>query len=147
MGHTYSSTLIHVVFSTKDRRPLLNDEIRPDLWAYIGGIARKNGFKALAVGGIADHAHALLQLPTTIDIAKAVQCIKGDSSKWAHERIADFAWQQGFGAFSIGISQLDTTVAYSKNQEQHHRKVDFGQEFIAFLRKHKIEYDERYVWG
>jgi putative transposase len=147
MGHTYSSTLVHVVFSTKGRKPVITTPIREKLWAYMGGIARKNGFKALAVGGVEDHAHLLLQLPTDLSVAKAVQLIKGGSSKWAHGQVADFAWQQGFGAFSIGISQLDATVAYIRGQERHHRKVDFMQEFIAFLKKHKIEYDERYVWG
>ena len=147
MGHTYASLLTHVVFSTKDRRPYLRDELRPKVWAYLGGIARKNGFKALCVGGHVDHAHVLLELPTDMDIAKAVQLIKGGSSKWLGEQLQEFGWQQGYGAFTIGISQLKATMAYIEGQEEHHRKLSFQEEFLAFLKKHNIDYDERYVWG
>lgn len=106
--------------------------------------------KALAVGGIEDHAHLLLSLPTTISIAQAIQQIKGGSSKWIHETFPerrDFAWQEGYSAFSIGVSQVEDTVSYIRSQAEHHRRKTFQEEFLAFLKRHGIEYDERYVWG
>src|SRR5258708_22736453 len=106
MPHTYVSDLVHCVFSTKVRRELVSAEIQSQLWALIGGIARKNGFKALVVGGTTDHVHVLLSLPATMPLAKAVQLIKGASSHWMNEKHGnDFAWQEGYGAFTVGISQ------------------------------------------
>jgi len=150
MPHSYSSSLFHVVFSTHERRATIHEEFREKLWAYVGGIARKNGMKAIAVGGTSDHLHVLLSIPATIALAKAVQLIKGGSSKWVHDHYPQhraFAWQEGYGAFSVGISQVEETVAYILNQEKHHRRRTFQEEFLAFLKKHKIEYDPRYVWG
>lgn len=95
-----------------------------------------------------DHAHLLLSVPASMDVSKAVQLIKGGSSKWFREKhLNDFAWQQGFGAFSVSASQVPKTIAYIANQKLHHRKMDFKAEFIALLKKHGVEYDERYVWG
>ena len=103
---------------------------------------------ALAVGGTANHAHVLLAVPSTMPIAKAVQLIKGGSSKWLSGKWApNFAWQDGYGAFSVSISQVPATIAYINGQQEHHRKRDFQAEFLAFLKKHAIAYDERYVWG
>jgi REP element-mobilizing transposase RayT len=116
----------------------------------MGGIARNNGMCALSVGGVEDHAHILLSLPSTMPIAKALQLIKGGSSLWIHEnfpRHHDFSWQEGYGAFSIGISDVPRTKNYIANQEEHHRRRTFKEEFLAFLTKHGIEYDERYIWG
>ena len=148
MSHTYVSDLVHCVFSTKGRRQLVSPEIQPQLWSFLGGIARKNGFKALVVGGTADHVHALLSLPATMPLAKAVQLIKGASSHWMNEKHAkDFAWQEGYGAFTVGISQKPHTVAYIQGQAEHHRKRSFEEEFLAFLKKHDVEYDPQHVWG
>lgn len=150
MPHTYVSSLFHCVFSTKERRGSIAPEFREKLWAYVGGIARENRMKALAAGGTDDHLHALLSLPAVMPISKAVQLIKGGSSKWVHDtfpRHRLFSWQEGYGAFSIGISQIQGTVDYILNQEKHHKRHSFQSEFIAFLKKHKIDYDERYVWG
>jgi REP element-mobilizing transposase RayT len=136
------------VFSTKVRQRLIAADLQPRLWSFIGGIARKNGFKALAVGGAEDHAHVLLSLPATITLAKAVQLLKGASSHWMNETCkVRFAWQEGYGAFTIGISQKSNTIAYIQSQSEHHRKGDFRQEFVAFLKKHGVEYDPRYVLG
>src|SRR5215470_19130106 len=112
MSHRYESLLVHCVFSTKDRKPRIPEPMKRKLWAYIGGIARTNNFKALAVGGMPDHVHALLSLPATIPIAKAVQLIKGGSSKWINDQSLrrSFAWQDAYGAFSIGISQVNATI-------------------------------------
>lgn len=141
---------MHCVFSTKERRRLIDTELQTRLWPFVGGIARENGMKALAVGGVEDHAHVLLSLPATMPVAKAVQLIKGGSSKWVHETFPerrDFAWQEGYGAFSVSISHVEETVAYIGRQAEHHRRARFEDEFRRFLRKHRIEFDERYVWG
>jgi len=148
VSHTYVSDLVHCVFSTKLRRNLITSEIQPDLWAFLGGIARKNGFKALSVGGTENHVHILLSLPATMPLAKALQLVKGTSSRWVNERCGrGFAWQEGYGAFSVGISQKNDTIAYIRSQAEHHRTRSFEDEFVAFLKKHGIEYDPKYVWG
>jgi putative transposase len=115
----------------------------------MGGIAREHQMRALAVGGTQDHLHLLLSLPSSLSIAKAMQEIKSASSHWMRETCAreDFAWQEGYGAFSIGWSQINATLAYITHQEEHHRKREFQEEFIAFLKKHHVDYDPRYVWG
>ena len=108
------------------------------LWAYIGGIAKSKGFKALAVGGTRDHVHVLLSLPATLAVAKAVQLVKGGSSKWMNDHLdrRSFAWQDSYGAFSIGISQVERTIRYINNQTRHHAKVGFQEEFRQILERH-----------
>ena len=148
MAHTYVSDLVHCVFSTKGRRKVIPPEIQSELWSFMGGIASKNGFKTLVVGGTEDHVHVLISLPATLALAKALQLLKGASSRWMNEKHGKgFAWQEGYGAFTVGISQKSDTVAYIQGQAEHHRKRDFQQEFLAFLKKHGIEYDPKYVWG
>ena len=149
MSHTYCCALFHCVFSTKERHKTITPAIQPRLWAYIGGVARKREMAALGVGGTDDHAHILLSLPSSLPIAKAMREIKSESSRWMRETCAieGFAWQEGYGAFSIGQAQVDATLKYIASQQEHHRKHDFQAEFIAFLKKHQIEYDPRYVWG
>jgi REP element-mobilizing transposase RayT len=105
--------------------------------------------KAVAVGGMDDHVHILLSLPATITLAKAAQLVKGGSSLWIHETFPNqrnLAWQEGYGAFTVSVSQLDKTIAYINNQEAHHRKKTFQEEYWEFLKKHGVEYDERYLW-
>lgn len=129
---------------------MISPDVRERLWGYLGGIARENEMKALAVGGTDDHVHILLSLPATISIAKAAQLLKGGSSKWLHDTFAtmkDFAWQEGYGAFSIGVSAVDETMLYIGRQEQHHRTWTFEDEFTAFLDRHGIDYNDRYVFG
>ena len=150
MSHTFVNALFHCVFSTKQRRPFIEPALRERLWPMMGGIAREQGLKALAIGGVEDHIHLLLSLSSTVSLAQALQMIKGVSSKWVHDIFPEhrlFAWQEGYGAFSIGVSQIDATRAYIQSQPEHHRKTTFQEEFRAFLKKHGIEYDERYVWG
>jgi REP element-mobilizing transposase RayT len=149
MAHTYCSSLFHCVFSTKERQRTIAPEMQERLWAYMGGIARQHEIKALAVGGMEDHAHLLLSLPSSLAVAKAMREIKSASSVWMHETCdaPEFQWQEGYGAFSIGRSQVDATVAYISGQREHHRKRDFQAEFIAILKKYQVEYDPRYVWG
>ena len=148
MANTYVSELIHCVFSTKDRRNLIPAETQPQLWSFLGGVARKNGFKALIVGGTENHVHILLSLPATLPLSKAVQLVKGASSRWMNETFKTrFAWQEGYGAFTVGISQKSDTIAYIQSQAEHHRKRNFEEEFLAFLKKNGIEYDPQHVWG
>jgi len=148
MSHTYVSELFHCVFSTKGRHNTIPANRQTDLWSYLGGIARKNGFKVIAAGGTENHVHVLLSLPATLPLAKAVQLLKGGSSKWLNDTGGGgFAWQEGYGGFSIGLSQQAATVAYINTQAAHHARRSFREEFVAFLKKHGIEYDERYVLG
>jgi putative transposase len=148
MPHTFVSAHIHYVFSTKNRLHAIPARVQPDLWAYIGGIARANAAKALAVGGTDNHAHVLLGLPSIVSIASAAQQIKGASSRWLHEEHGlDCQWQEGYGAFTVGVSQLPQTIQYISSQPEHHRKLSFEDEFVAFLTKHEIEYDPKFVFG
>jgi putative transposase len=143
--HSFTSCHLHVVFSTKERHRLITPDLQQRLWPYLGGIARENRMKALCVGGVEDHVHILLSLPSTLAISKAVQLLKGNSSKWVHETFParhGFAWQEGYGAFSIGVSGVDDTIQYIQAQPEHHRTRTFKEEFVAFLKKHGLEYDE-----
>ncbi|HVE57879.1 MAG TPA: IS200/IS605 family transposase [Pyrinomonadaceae bacterium] len=149
MSHTFINSLHHCVFSTKARRSMLTPALQSRLFSYMGGIARENKIKLLAAGGIDDHVHLLISIPSTISISKTMQLIKGGSSKWIHETFEEhrlFEWQEGYGAFSIGISDVERTVNYINNQAEHHGKMDFKTEFRAFLKKQEIEYDERYIF-
>ena len=146
---SYISSYHHCVFSTKERQPMITPQLSVRLWPFLGGIARQNGITAVEIGGAEDHVHILLSLPSTVSIAKAVQLIKGGSSKWVHETFPDqrlFAWQAKYGSFSASVSQLDKIVGYIKGQVEHHRKMTFKEEFVALLKKHRVQYDERYLW-
>ena len=148
-GMSYVSSYFHCVFSTKERQLTIPPPLRDRLWPFMGGIARLNGMKAIEIGGMPDHVHILLSLPSTLSIAKALQLIKGGSSKWVHETFPEhrlFRWQVKYGAFGVSVSLSDKTIQYIKNQEEHHRKMTFKEEFLALLKKHRIAYDERYLW-
>ena len=149
MSHSYVKNLMHCTFSTKERYPFIDPNLESDLWSYVGGIAKANRMKALAIGGTADHLHALLSLPSMMSFAKAVQLIKGGSSKWIHEtfpKYKKFEWQEGYGAFSVSASQARKTVAYIQNQKEHHRRKTFQEEFRALLDKHGIAYESCYLF-
>ncbi len=148
MGNSYISCYVHYVFSTKNQEKWLKSDIREKLFPYIGGICRENNFKLIKAGGVDDHLHLLVSLPSTITIAKAIQYLKGGSSRWIHEtfgNMKNFAWQEGYGAFTIGVSQIDRTIKYITNQEDHHRKKTFREEFIDILNYHGIEFEEKYL--
>jgi len=150
MANTYINILIHTVFSTKNRDPWISSSLRERLYPYMCGIARENGLKVLCIGGTDNHIHILLLLDSTTSIAKAIQLIKGGSSKWIHETFPElrlFSWQEGYGAFSIGISNVDETKKYIENQEKHHKKESFRDEYLKFLRKNNIDFNEKYLWG
>jgi putative transposase len=142
--HTRTSVLVHYVFSTKLRLPVIPVIMQSRLWAYVGGIARTNNMKALAIGGMPDHLHVLLSLPPNMTVSKAIQLVKAGSSKWMHEQQGTrFEWQVGYGAFTIGISQIKGTVDYILNQEKHHAKRSFVQEWKTFSKRHGlVDYEE-----
>jgi len=144
MAHTYASNFIHCVFSTKDRLPLIPAARTAELHAYLGGIARGEGFSLMAAGGTANHVHLLFALPASYSLAHAVQKLKGSSSRWMG---SGFSWQEGYGAFSVSPSQIEVVTRYIESQEAHHRKRNFEQEFVALLRNCGIAYDERFVFG
>lgn len=150
MANTYTSLHYHLVFSTKNRTPWLTPEIESRVWAYIGGVARHHKMIALQIGGFDDHIHALIGAPATIAPSQIAQYLKGDSSKWIHEtfqELRDFAWQEGYGAFTVNQSLLDAVIEYIQKQREHHQQQTFQEEYLRFLQKHGINYDERYVWG
>ena len=149
MPHSFTHILIHYIFSTKDRQPFLTDDIRTRIFEYMGGIARKNDIQPQIIGGVEDHVHMLVLLPKTLSIAKAIQLIKGGTSKWIHDefpQLQHFAWQIGYGVFSVSLSNRENVMHYIKHQKEHHRKKTFKEEFIEFLKAHNIEYDEQYIW-
>jgi len=149
MAHSFVSQLMHCVFSTKERRPFITPELQDRLYPYIGGIARDNKMKLLNAGGVGDHIHLLVSVPKTLSISQAMRLLKSGSSQWVHENFADkssFEWQVGYGAFSIGISDVERTAAYINNQAEHHRKIDFKREYLSFLDANYVEYDLRDVF-
>jgi putative transposase len=146
---SYIASYFHCIFATKDRRPIITTDLQQRLYPYIGGIARENQIKLLEVGGIADHIHLLLSLPPTMPISKALQLIKGASSKWIHDTFPEhrlFSWQDKYGAFTVSVSQLKTVASYIQSQQEHHRKRTFEEEFTAFLKIDQINYDPQYLW-
>jgi REP element-mobilizing transposase RayT len=148
MAHTVTNLLSHVIFSTKDRLPLLTPDLHADMLAYLCGIIRKLHGKVIESNARPDHVHCLLSLPPTVAVAEALRVLKSNSSLWAHETRShpSFAWQTGYGAFSVSQSNVPDVVRYIQGQDQHHRKVTFQEEFIAFLKRHGIAYDDRYIW-
>jgi REP element-mobilizing transposase RayT len=144
MAHTYASNFVHCIFSTKDRRTLIPAARAAELYAYLGGIARGVGFSLIAAGGTENHIHLLFVLPASISLACAVQKLKGSFSRWMGK---GFSWQEGYGAFSVSPSQIEVIKGYIHNQQEHHRKRNFEQEFVTLLRNCGIVYDERYVFG
>ena len=150
MAHTYGSCLYHFVFSTRNREATIDPEWMSRLWEYMGGIAREDRMKALCTGGTENHCHTLLMIPAAMAPAKGIQLIKGGSSKWINDQFktrGEFGWQEGYGVFTIGFSQIEATQRYIRNQAEHHRQRTFEEEYRAFLRKHIIEVQEDYIFG
>ncbi|CAN5508159.1 IS200/IS605 family transposase [soil metagenome] len=149
MPQSLALVIVHLVFSTKDRQPLLGASIRPALHAYLATVARNAGCECHRVGGVADHVHLAIRFSRTLTIADLVEELKTSSSKWLKTQSAElaaFSWQRGYGAFSVGPADLDALRAYIDGQEKHHRTRTFQEEYRAFLIKYGIEFDERYVW-
>jgi putative transposase len=148
MSHTYTNLLTHVIFSTKDRQPLITTPLHDDLLAYLGGIVRKIGGTLQAANARPDHVHLLCSLPPTVATSDALRLIKTNSSRWVHRErhLPGFDWQAGYGAFSVSHSLAPSVIRYIGDQEKHHRRVTFQEELIAFLKKNGVSYDERYIW-
>ena len=149
MPQSLAVNLIHLVFSTKNRKPLLVEAVRPELFAYQAGILEQWNSPALRIGGEADHVHMLFRLSKNYALSKVVEEVKKSSSKWVKARIpfcTDFAWQNGYAAFSVSQSRVSDVERYIQQQADHHRAASFIEELRLLLRRHGLEYDERYVW-
>ena len=149
MPQSFACLHYHLIFSTKNRLPLITTDVQPRLYEYTGGILRSEKCVLLAAGGMPDHIHLLCSLNKELAISPALRVIKANSSKWIHETFPDhrsFAWQSGYGAFAVSYSHLDQVKRYIAGQEKRHRTTTFQEEFVAFLHRHRIEYDEQYLW-
>ena len=148
MPSTHLSLHYHLIFGTKNRQPLIADSWRERLHGYLGGAVRTIDGVPEAVGGTADHVHLLVGLRATHRLADVLREIKHASSQWAHESIVanDFEWQEGYGAFTVSASKIEVVKKYIAQQEEHHRKSSFAEEYVTFLRESGVDYDERYLW-
>jgi putative transposase len=149
MPQSLASVYLHVVFSTKNRAPFITRDLRDRLYPYLAATALGNGTKALDIGGTPDHVHLLLSYGREVTIADTVKTLKAASSRWIHDTFPDrraFAWQNGYGAFSVGYPELGELKTYIASQEEHHRATTFQDEYRALLLKNGLEWDERYVW-
>jgi REP element-mobilizing transposase RayT len=149
MPTTYTNLLYHIVFSTKQRQRLITNDFKEELYRYIGGIIRAEGGIQLEIGGTDDHVHILAKLKPAESVSQMLNRIKANSSKWINENEKSsvrFAWQEGFAAFTVSESQVEPVRQYIRNQEQHHRRLTFQDELLAFLQRHGVEFDPRYLW-
>ena len=148
MADTYTSLLYHIVFSTKNRAPIITKDIKSPLYEYIGGVVRSERGSLLEIGGVEDHVHLLARFKPISAIADTIRLIKTNSSKWLNESIVSdrFQWQTGYGAFTVSKSTLADVSRYIRNQPGHHRKHTFKEEFIRLLELNDIDYDEKYLW-
>jgi REP element-mobilizing transposase RayT len=147
MSHTYIANFVHCVFATKGRREIISVELQPKLFAYLAGIARNVGITLVAIGGTSNHVHLLISVPPTMALAEAVQKLKANSSRWMGEQGLSFEWQKGYGAFSVSSSLVETVRAYIRNQEEHHRKRTFEEEFLGLLKKSGIDHQAERVFA
>lgn len=149
MAGRFDCNLVHLVWSTHDRRDWIDESWEDDLHAYLGGIARNKKAALLQAGAMPDHLHLLVSMPPTLSISDMVNALKSNSSRWVHDDIPDmkvFTWQEGYGAFSVSRSNEETVANYIRQQKSHHRKRDFKAEFLDLLHRHEIDYDPQYIW-
>jgi putative transposase len=149
MAQSYTNLIYHIVFSTKNREPLITPETQPRLYEYIGGIIRNKGGILLEIGGISDHIHVLAKLRPDNSLSNILRDLKANSTGWMHKvfpEMNDFSWQNGYGAFTVSASQVEKVREYIANQEKHHAKISFKDEFIKLLRANDIEFDEKYLF-
>jgi REP element-mobilizing transposase RayT len=149
MPQSLSKIILHAIFSTRNREPWLDSDVRPRVHAYLATICRDLGTELVRVGGVADHVHIVATLPRTLSQAQFIEQIKKVSSKWIKAvdvRYRGFFWQRGYGAFSVSPSQLSPVLEYINKQQEHHRTRTFEEEYCELLRKHGLDFDERYVW-
>jgi REP element-mobilizing transposase RayT len=148
MANTYTQIYIQAVFAVENRQSLISKEMKTELFKYISGTLRKNGHKLLQINGMPDHVHVLFGLNPTVSVSEVVKLIKQSSSFWINNGKMSrrkFSWQKGFGAFSYSKSELESVIRYIINQETHHKKVTFQEEYQSLLKEHEVEFDERYV--
>jgi REP element-mobilizing transposase RayT len=149
MAHTYTNLIYHIIFSTARREPLITPRIRDDLFNYIGGVVTGHDGDLIEINGFPDHMHLVIRMKAAISVAEMVRLVKCNSSKTMNDRpdaAGRFGWQDGYGAFSVSASCLRAVCEYVRRQQEHHRLKTFQQEFLEFLRRHEIEFDERYIW-
>ena len=149
MARTYTNLMVHFIFSTKHREPTISSGLAGELYAYMGGIFRNHRSVLIAAGGMADHVHLLSVVSPVVAPSELIRMVKGDSSRWINDtrRVpGHFGWQRGYGGFSVSESQKMKVMDYIARQEEHHRKKTFQEEYVEFLVKHGIRYDERYLW-
>jgi putative transposase len=147
MSHAYARNYLHVVFSTYERRKVIRGEHRERLWAYMRGIGDEYGVSTIEIGGTDDHVHLVVAMPPKISLATWLRTVKANSSKWMNENGHLFAWQRGYGAFSVSSSNLENVCRYVREQERHHARLRFEDEFVALLKKHGVEYTAEHVFG
>lgn len=150
MTHSFRIHFFHFIWSTKQRLPLIDASIQPKLYAYIAGIIKSHSGKLVEIGGMPDHVHLLVELSNLDKFSHVVRDVKASSSAWVHKNyphLADFAWQQGFGSFSVSFSSVESIQTYIQNQAAHHATMSFEEEYRKFLARHQIQYDERFVFG
>ena len=148
MANTYSALFLHIVFSTKNRKLWIKPDIENRVWSYIGGIARIHQLTAIQVGGIEEHIHALLMAKPIHSPSDIAKWLKSESSKWIHtefDQMKTFAWQDGYGAFSVSKSNVPAVVEYIKNQREHHKKETFEEEYERLMKLHDVDYEPRYL--
>ena len=149
MPQSLAKNYVHLIWSTKNREPIIDKNIKDDLHAYMAGICNKLECYAMEIGGIEDHVHIVCKLFRKLPLMKLIEEVKSHSSKWMKtkgDQYQNFYWQNGYGAFSVNPKEIDVVINYIKNQEEHHKKQTFQDEYKAFLNQYKIEYDERYMW-
>ena len=148
MPQSLSFVLVHIIFSTKERRPFMRDDFRGELHAYLATVARNAKCEAYRVGGVEDHVHLAVRLGRTPTIADIIETLKVSSSQWVKKQfgVREFAWQSGYACFSVGPSDLDSLCRYIDDQVEHHRTRTFRDELLAFLQKYGVDYDENYLW-
>jgi len=149
MSHTYHQLIYHLVWSTKERQPLITPDIQNRLYEYMGGTLRSLACQPLLIGGMPDHVHFCVGIPPTLVPAEIIRSVKVASSKWVSQNFQidkKFQWQEGYGAFTVGPSSKKAVLKYIKNQETHHKKRDFKEEFLWLLKNHDIEFEEKFLW-
>jgi putative transposase len=149
MPHALVKNYLHIVFSTKYRRPLIHPPVEAELHSYLGGICNKLECTVIKVGGYTDHIHILCMLSKKVTLIKLIEELKSHSSKWIKTKgpgYENFYWQNGYGAFSVNPAQVDRVIAYIENQHEHHQRKSFQKEYLKYLKQYNIKYDERYVW-
>ena len=146
MAHTFTKHHLHAVFSTKQRAKLISKDLQERLWQYLTGICHNTDLVPVAMGGMEDHVHMLFHLPPSRSLGDAMRLIKTNSSRWMNDHRKGFAWQEGYGAFAVSASVLAKVVRYIHNQEMHHRKMSFEEEYLGLLKKHGVEFDPRFVF-